>query len=132
MSALSFSFSSFSFAYRRAVRPQAPTAMSSVSPQPRAAMSSVLCRASTASLCGQRSLPDLNCDLLRPVFPAGPQCPVFPAGPQCPVFPAGPPCPVFPAGPQPRTCQKECQKICQKKWQKICQQICRQECQKEG
>ena len=53
---------------RRAVSPQAPTAMSSVSPQPRAAMSSVLCRTSTASLWGQCSLPDLNCDLLCPVF----------------------------------------------------------------
>ena len=80
-----------------------------VSPQPRAAMSSVPCRTSTATIWAQcslpdlngdhlssvRSLPDLNRDHLRSVFPAGicAQCSlpdlnrdhlrsVFPAGPQ--------------------------------------------------
>ena len=71
---------------RRAVSPQAATAMSSVSRQPRSsALSvpcqtstatlwfSVPCQTSTASLCAQCSLPDLNRDSLRAVFPAGPQ-----------------------------------------------------------
>ena len=47
---------------RRAVSPKAPTAMSSVSPQPRAAMSSDPRRTSSATICAQCSLPDLNRD----------------------------------------------------------------------
>ena len=41
--------------------------------QPRASATSVPCRTSTASLCDQCSLPDLNREHLRGVFPAGPQ-----------------------------------------------------------
>ena len=43
------------------------------SEEPRPSVLSVPCRTSTATLCAQCSLPDLNCDLLCPVFPAGPQ-----------------------------------------------------------
>ncbi len=45
----------------------------SVRSLPRAATSSVPCRASTATICAQCSLPDLNRDPLHSVFPAGPQ-----------------------------------------------------------
>ena len=41
--------------------------------RPRPSGRSVPCRTSTATLCGQCSLPDLNGDLLCPAFPAGPQ-----------------------------------------------------------
>ena len=67
------------FLRRRAVSPQASTASAflprrrAVSSLPRAAMSSVACRTSTATICAQCSLPDLNRDHLRSVFPAGPQ-----------------------------------------------------------
>ena len=44
-----------------------------VSPLPRAAMSSVPCRTSSATICAQCSLPHLSRDHLRSVFPAGPQ-----------------------------------------------------------
>ena len=54
--------------------------------QLRPAIHSVLCRTSTTTIHAQCSLPDLNHDHPRPVFPAGPQprpsMPVFPAGPQ--------------------------------------------------
>ena len=94
----------------------------------RAATSSVPCWASTASSHGQCSLPDLNREQPRPVFPAGPQPRAATASvpyrtstasshDQCslpglnrehlrPVFPPAPDRdllrPVFPAGPQPR------------------------------
>ena len=42
-------------------------------PQPRPSPPSVPCRTSTASIPAQCSLPDLNHDHPRPVFPAGPQ-----------------------------------------------------------
>ena len=51
------------------------TAIHSVSagPQPRSSTSSVPCQTSTANIHAQCSLPDLNRDHPRPVFPAGPQ-----------------------------------------------------------
>ena len=45
----------------------------SAGPQPRPPEPSVPCRTSTATLCAQCSLPDLNRDSLRSVFPAGPR-----------------------------------------------------------
>ena len=96
--------------------------------QLRSAIHIVRCRTSTTTIHAQRSLPDLNHEHARPVFPPGPQprasLPVFPAGPQ--PRPATPSVPcrtstasihakcslpglnreysrqVFPAGPQPR------------------------------
>ena len=41
--------------------------------QPRPSTHSVLCRTSTTTIHAQCSLPDLNHDHPRPVFPAGPQ-----------------------------------------------------------
>ena len=55
---------------------QRPHHLRSVFPaghQPRPSALSVPCRASTATICAQCSLPDLNRDHLRSVFPAGPQ-----------------------------------------------------------
>ena len=46
---------------------------SSAGPQLRLSALGVPCRTSTATLCPQCSLPDLNRDSLRSVFPAGPQ-----------------------------------------------------------
>ena len=64
--------------------------------QLRLAIHSVLCRTSTTTIHAQCSLPDLNHDHPRPVFPAGPQPrpspPVFPAGPQPRVSPPSVPC----------------------------------------
>ena len=42
-------------------------------PEPRPSALSVPCHTSTAIVCAQCSLPDLNRDHLRSVFPAGPQ-----------------------------------------------------------
>ena len=54
--------------------------------QPRPSTPTVPCRTSTTTIHAQCSLPDLNHDHPRPVFPAGPHHdhprPVFPAGPQ--------------------------------------------------
>ena len=47
--------------------------MFSVGPQPRPSTPSVPCRTSTTTIPAQCSLPDLNHDHPRPVFPAGPQ-----------------------------------------------------------
>ena len=124
----------------------------SVGPQPRPSTPSVPCRTSTTTIHAQCSLPDLNHDHPRPVFPAGPH-----AGPQPrPSTPSVPcrtsttdhPRPVFPAGPQPRpstpsvpcrtsttTIHAQCslpdlnreyprQKICHIECQKICQIEC--------
>ena len=52
--------------------------MFSAGPQPRPSIHSVPCRTLTTTIHAQCSLPDLNHDHPRPVFPAGP----FPAGPQ--------------------------------------------------
>ena len=102
--------------------------------QLRSAIHIVRCRTSTTTIHAQHSLPDLNHDHPRPVFPAGPQPrPSAPSVPcrtstttipaQCslpdlnhdhprPVFPAGPqpqyPRQVSPAGPQPGTCPAQC------------------------
>ena len=83
--------------------------------QLRLAIHSVLCRTSTTTIHAQCSLPDLNHDHPRPVFPAGPQPrPSTPSVPcrtstttitaQCslPGLNHDHPRPVFPAGPQPR------------------------------
>ena len=83
--------------------------------QLRLAIHSVLCRTSTTTIHAQCSLPDLNHDHPRPVFPAGPQPrPSTPSVPcrtstasipaQCslPDLNHDHPRPVFPAGPQPR------------------------------
>ena len=83
--------------------------------QLRLAIHSVLCRTSTTTIHAQCSLPDLNHDHPRPVFPAGPQPrPSTPSVPcrtstttihaQCslPDLNQDHPRPVFPAGPQPR------------------------------
>ena len=53
----------------------APLLLSSPPPpaQPRPSTHSVLCRTSTTTIHAQCSLPDLNHDHPRPVFPAGPQ-----------------------------------------------------------
>ena len=66
----------------------------------------------------QCSLPDLNHDHPRPVFPAGPQPRV-----STPSVPCRTSC--------RKICQIECQKICQKICQIICQKICQIECQIE-
>ena len=120
----------------------------SVGPQPRPSTPSVPCRTSTTTIPAQCSLPDLNHDHPRPVFPAGlnPEYPrpVFPAGPQPRVSGPSVPCrtstasihakcslpdlnhdhprPVFPAGPQPRvsTPSVPCRTSCRKIWDKEC------------
>ena len=70
--------------------------------QLRSAIHIVRCRTSTTTIHAQRSLPDLNHDHPRPVFPAGPQPrPSAPSVP-CRTSTAEYPRQVFPAGPQPR------------------------------
>ena len=66
-------------------QPRPSTPVFPAGPQPRPATPSVPCRTSTATSHAQCSLPDLNHDHPRPVFPAGPH----------------------------EICQIECQKICQ-------------------
>ena len=90
---------------------------------------------STATRDPQCSLPDLNHDHPRPVFPAGPQPrPSTPNVPcrtsittilaQCslPDLNHDHPRPVFPAGPQPRvsTPSVPCRTSCRKIWDKEC------------
>ena len=84
--------------------------------QLRPAIHSVLCRTSTTH--AQCSLPDLNHDHPRPVFPAGPQPRV-----SMPSVPCRTSC-------RKIKCQIECQKICQIECQIECQKICQIECQK--
>ena len=110
---------------------------SSSSPRPpaqlRPSTHSVLCRTSTTTIHAQCSLPDLNHDHPRPVFPAGPDLnhdhprPVFPAGPQPRVSPPSVPCRTSTTTihaqcslpdlnreyPRQKICHIECQKICQ-------------------
>ena len=103
--------------------------------QLRPAILSVLCRTSTTTIHAQCSLPDLNHDHPRPVFPAGPQPrPSTPSVPcrtstttiraQCslPDLNHDHPRPVFPAGPQPRvsTPSVPCRTSCRKIWDKEC------------
>ena len=61
----------------RPPRPPSSSSSSSSSPRPpaqlRPSTHSVLCRTSTTTIPAQCSLPDLNHDHPRPVFPAGPQ-----------------------------------------------------------
>ena len=86
---------------------------------------SVLCRTSTTTIHAQCSLPDLNHDHPRPVFPAGPQPRPSPPSVPCrtstttihaqcslPDLNREYPRQVFPAGPH-EICQIESQKICQ-------------------
>ena len=93
--------------------------------QLRLAIHSVLCRTSTTTIHAQCSLPDLNHDHPRPVFPAGPQPRPSPPSVPCrtstttihaqcslPDLNREYPRQVFPAGPH-EICQIECQKICQ-------------------
>ena len=68
---LSFSSSSSSSSSSSNCDPR--STVFSVGPQPRPSMLSVPCRTSTASVHAKCSLPDLNHDHPRPVFPAGPQ-----------------------------------------------------------
>ena len=139
MSALSSSsFSSSSFAY---------SSLSSCCPAP-TAMSSVPCRtctAKTATVWAQCSLPDLNCDLLCPVFPARPQprpsalsvpCRTSTATccAQCSLPDLCAQCSLPDLNRETECqkecqiqyviCQKECQKECQREFQKICQKDC--------
>ena len=103
--------------------------------QLRLAIHSVRCRTSTTTIHAQCSLPDLNHDHPRPVFPAGPQPrPSTPSVPcrtstttihaQCslPDLNHDHPRPVFPAGPQPRvsTPSVPCRTSCRKIWDKEC------------
>ena len=90
---------------------------------------------STAIRDPQCSLPDLNHDHPRPVFPAGPQprpsTPSVPCRTSTTTIPAqcslpdlnhDHPRPVFPAGPQPRvsTPSVPCRTSCRKIWDKEC------------
>ena len=83
--------------------------------QLRSAIHIVRCRTSTTTIHAQRSLPDLNHEHARPVFPAGPQprpcAPSVPCRTSTASIPAQCSLPdlnrehrrqVFPAGPQPR------------------------------
>ena len=89
----------------------------------------------TATRDPQCSLPDLNHDHPRPVFPAGPQprpsTPSVPCRTSTTTIPAqcslpdlnhDHPLPVFPAGPQPRvsTPSVPCRTSCRKIWDKEC------------
>ena len=90
---------------------------------------------STATRDPQCSLPDLNREYPRPVFPAGPQprpsTPSVPCRTSTTTIPAqcslpdlnhDHPRPVFPAGPQPRvsTPSVPCRTSCRKIWDKEC------------
>ena len=103
--------------------------------QLRPAIHSVLCRTSTTTIHAQCSLPGLNHDHARPVFPAGPQprpsTPSVPCRTSTTTIPAqcslpdlnhDHPRPVFPAGPQPRvsTPSVPCRTSCRKIWDKEC------------
>ena len=103
--------------------------------QLRLAIHSVRCRTSTTTIHAQCSLPDLNHDHPRPVFPAGPQprpsTPSVPCRTSTTTIPAqcslpdlnhDHPRPVFPAGPQPpvSTPSVPCRASCRKIWDKEC------------
>ena len=86
--------------------------------QLRLAIHSVLCRTSTTTIHAQCSLPDLNHDHPRPVFPAGPQ-----PRPSTPSVPCRTSTTTIHAQcslpdlnreyPRQKICHIECQKICQ-------------------
>ena len=100
----------------------------------------VACRTSTAIICAQSSLPDLNRGDVRTVSPAAaPQprscAPSVPCRTSTEIIRCqhslldlnrADPWPVFPAGPQ---CQKKCQKLCQTKCRKECEKMCQKYCQ---
>ena len=64
-------------------QPRPSTTVGSVGPQPRPSTPSVPCRTSTTTIHAQCSLPDLNHDHPRPVFPAGPQPRLSPPSVPC-------------------------------------------------
>ena len=64
---------SSSSSFRLLPPPASSSSSSSSAPQPRPSTPSVPCRTSTTTIHAQCSLPDLNHDHPRPVFPAGPQ-----------------------------------------------------------
>ena len=124
-------------------------------PQPRSSTPSVPCRTSTTTIHAKCSLPDLNHDHPRPVFPAGPQ--PRPSTPSVPCWTPQPrvstpsvPCrtsttsihakcslPDFMTCPEcqiecqiecQNICRNECQIECQIECQNICQNICQIDC----
>ena len=136
VSSSSFRFSSSSSSFSSSSSSFSSSSLSSRRPRP------------TATRDPRRSLPDLNHDHPRPVFPAGPQPRASPPSVPCrtstttipaqcslpdlnrehprPVFPAGPQprvsMQVFPAGPQTRvsTPSVPCRTSCRKIWDKEC------------
>ena len=123
----SSSFSSFSSSSSPPPPPRPPRPPRHPRPpaQLRPSTHSVLCRTSTTTIHAQCSLPDLNHDHPRPVFPAGPQPRPSPPSVPCrtstttihaqcslPDLNREYPRQVFPAGPH-EICQIESQKICQ-------------------
>ena len=105
--------------------------------QLRSAIHRVLCRTSTRTIPAQCSLPDLNREYPRQVFPAGPQPRVstrsVPCRTSCRKI-CQIECQIECHIECHKICQIECQKICQIECQKICQiecqKICQIECQK--
>ena len=86
--------------------------------QPRPSTHSVLCRTSTTTIHAQCSLPDLNHDHPRPVFPAGPQPRVSPPSVPCRTSTTTihAQCSLPDLNreyPRQKICHIECQKICQ-------------------
>ena len=86
--------------------------------QLRPAIHSVPCRTSTTTIPAQRSLPDLNHDHPRPVFPAGPQPRVSPPSVPCRTSTTTihAQCSLPDLNreyPRQKICHIECQKICQ-------------------
>ena len=86
--------------------------------QLRSAIHSVRCRTSTTTIHAQCSLPDLNHDHPRPVFPAGPQPQVSPPSVPCRTSTASihAKCSLPDLNreyPRQKICHIECQKICQ-------------------
>ena len=86
--------------------------------QLRPAIHSVLCRTSTTTIHAQCSLPDLNHDHPRPVFPAGPQPRVSPPSVPCRTSTTTihAQCSLPDLNreyPRQKICHIECQKICQ-------------------
>ena len=64
-------------------QPRPSTTVGSVGLQPQPSTPSVPCRTSTTTIHAQCSLPDLNHDHPRPVFPAGPQPRLSPPSVPC-------------------------------------------------
>ena len=90
--------------------------------QLRLAIHSVRCRTSTTTIHAQCSLPDLNHDHPRPVFPCRTSTTTIHAQCSLPDLNHDHPRPVFPAGPQPRVSMPSvpCRTSCRKIWDKEC------------